>query len=59
MAVPKKKTSKSRRDMRSANKALVKKSNIYFNAEGKPQLSHITLKPKRVRKQKDAENTEA
>ena len=45
--------------MRSANKALVKKSNIYFNAEGKPQLSHITLKPKRVRKQKDTENTEA
>ena len=51
MAVPKRKVSKSRRDMRSAHKAL-KRKNIFF-LDGKPQLSHMTILPARERKTKE------
>ena len=55
MAVPKKKTSKSKRDMRSSNKALVKKAHISFDEAGKPTLSHMKIKKKRIKKEKAEE----
>lgn len=59
MAVPKKKTSKSKRDMRSAGKGLVKKNHIRIDESGKPVLSHMMIKPKRIKKEKKEENQEA
>lgn len=55
MAVPKRKTSKSRRDMRSAHKALDKK-NITISSNGSVTCSHINpsldrrTAPKRITK---------
>ncbi|MEN9781929.1 MAG: Ribosomal L32p protein family [Pseudomonadota bacterium] len=40
MAVPKRKTSKSKRDMRSAGKGLVKK-NVMFREDGSAYVGHI------------------
>lgn len=51
MAVPKKKTSKSKNRMRQAGKGLVKKNNIRLDASGKPVMSHI-IKIERVKKDK-------
>ena len=53
MAVPKKKTSKSKRDMRSAGKGLVKKAHIRRNEKGEPVMSHVKI-VKRERKPKDS-----
>ena len=52
MAVPKKKTSKSKRDMRSAGKGLVKKAHIRFDEKGEPVMSHMKIF-KRERKPKE------
>ena len=53
MAVPKRKTSKSKRDMRSANKGL-KKKNIIITESGEAKLSHYNHSyGKRVKKVKD------
>ena len=52
MAVPKKKTSKSKRDMRSAGKGLVKKAHIRRNEKGELVMSHVKV-VKRERKPKD------
>ena len=56
MAVPKRKTSKSKNKMRQANKGLVKKNNIFFDKEGNMKISHIVRKAKRVKKQDNKEN---
>jgi ribosomal protein L32 len=51
MAVPKKKTSKSKNKMRQAGKGLSKKNNIRLDATGKPVMSHV-IKIERVKKEK-------
>ena len=51
MAVSKRKTSKSKNKMRQAGKGLVKKNNIYIDAQGNLQLSH-NLIVRRVKKAK-------
>ena len=58
MAVPKRKTSKSKRDMRSASKGLVKKINIAIDYTGKATMSHMFIKPKRIPKKKDEKSNE-
>ena len=52
MAVPKKKTSKSKNKMRQAGKGLVKKNHIRLDNSGKPSMSHV-VKMERVKKAKD------
>lgn len=60
MAVPKKKTSPSRRDMRASHRAL-KRSNIVFNEKGESTLRHFTVVGgcfyKRITKKRAGENT--
>ena len=56
MAVSKRKTSKSKNKMRQAGKGLVRKNNIYFDAQGNLQLSH-NLIIRRVKKAKTADAT--
>lgn len=57
MAVPKRKTSKSKNGMRQAGKGLVRKTNLRLNANGEPQMSHMLI-VKRVKKQKPQETAE-
>ena len=52
MAVPKKKTSKSKNKMRQAGKGLSKKNHIHLDASGKPAMSHV-MKVERVKKTKN------
>lgn len=55
MAVPKRKTSKSKRDMRQAGKGLVKKNHIRIDKDGNVLLSHNT---RIIREKKSKDNQE-
>ncbi len=57
MAVPKRKTSKSKRDMRQAGKGLSRKSNIRIDENGSILLSHNT-RIVRVKKDKQEKSNE-
>ena len=57
MAVPKRKTSKSKNRMRQAGKGLVKKQTISVDTNGNLKLSHNTI-IKREKKKKGEENKE-
>lgn len=52
MAVPKRKTSKSKNGMRQAGKGLKRKMNLRLDENGNVQMSHIVI-VKRVKKQKE------
>lgn len=52
MAVPKRKTSKSKNGMRQAGKGLKKKMNLRLDENGNVQMSHVVI-VKRVKKQKE------
>jgi len=54
MAVPKRKTSKSKNGMRQAGKGLTLKMNLKFDDKGVAQMSH-NLVVKREKKQKESE----
>ena len=43
MAVPKRKTSKSKNGMRQAGKGLIRKMNLKLDSEGNVQMSHILI----------------
>lgn len=53
MAVPKRKTSKSKNKMRQAGKGLVKKSNLIIDKGGEIKLSHNTIIKKVKHKEKN------
>ena len=56
MAVPKRKTSKSKRDMRQAGKGLKKNVNIKLDANGIPILAHnIVIIREKKKKEENAE----
>ena len=55
MAVPKKKTSKSKNGMRQAGKGLCVKHNIRFDADGSVVMSYIEKKQVRPKKDKSKE----
>ena len=57
MAVPQRKTSKSKRDMRQAGKGLLKKNNIRIDKDGSILLSHNT-RIVRVKKDKQESSKE-
>ena len=57
MAVPKRKTSKSKRDMRQAGKGLSRKNNIRIDENGSILLSHNT-RIVRVKKNKQEKSNE-
>ena len=57
MAVPKRKTSKSKRDMSQAGKGLSRKSNIRIDENGSILLSHNT-RIVRVKKDKQEKSNE-
>ena len=52
MAVPKRKTSKSKNGMRQAGKGLKRKMNLRLDENGNVQMSHVVI-VKRVKKQKE------
>ena len=52
MAVPKRKTSKSKNGMRQAGKGLKRKMNLRLDENGNVQMSHVVV-VKRVKKQKE------
>ena len=54
MAVPKRKTSKSRNKMRQAGKGLIKKNTISVDKDGNLKLSHNTI----IRKEKKKGNND-
>ena len=54
MAVPKKKTSKSKNGMRQAGKGLVAKNNIRIDKDGKVQMSYVERQV-RIKKVKQEE----
>ena len=54
MAVPKRKTSKSKNRMRQAGKGLKVQANISFDEKGEPRISHMLI-VKREKKQKKTE----
>ena len=56
MAVPKKKTSKSKNRMRQAGKGFTKKQNIFIDKDGKFCMSHMVI-IKREKKQKNTEKS--
>ena len=58
MSVPKRKTSKSKRDMRQSGKGLVKKNNLYINDKGDLCMSHMKLKVKVKNKEKNKKDDE-
>ena len=58
MAVPKRKTSKSKNKMRQAGKGLVRKQNIFVGKDGKYSMSHRTVVLFRERPTKDAKKSE-
>ena len=53
MAVPKRKTSKSKNGMRQAGKGLVRKTNIKFDENGNAVISHnlIVKREKRIKQE--------
>jgi len=53
MAVPKRKTSKSKNKMRQAGKGLICKNNIKIDPHGEIQLSHNLIIKKVKKKQAD------
>ena len=57
MAVPKRKTSKSKNGMRQAGKGLKRKMNLRLDENGNVQMSHVKIF-KRVKKTKQEEKAE-
>ena len=52
MAVPKRKTSKSKNGMRQAGKGLKRKMNLRLDQNGNVQMTHVAV-VKRVKKRKE------
>ncbi len=53
MAVPKRKTSKSKNGMRQAGKGLRRKTNLKLNADGIVTMSHIRIIEKKKKEKKE------
>ena len=59
MAVPQKKTSKSRNGMRQAGKGFKLRHNVFVDENGNFAISHNKVAPKRERKNSETENNVA
>ena len=59
MAVPKRKTSKSKNGMRQAGKGLVKKTNLKLDNDGNVVMSHVLIVKKKNKNNKDSEENQA
>ncbi|GEM_PF-5801079 len=59
MAVPKKKTSKSKNGMRQAGKGYTKKTNIFVDKDGKYCMSHMVILKREKKAKKEEQKTEA
>ena len=59
MAVPKKKTSKSKNRMRQAGKGFTKKQNIFIDKDGKFCMSHMVIIKREKKVKKEEQKTEA